>query len=542
MKMMNFVKQILTWTLCFAAVLAMSGCEEKSIPVQATPHQATSSPAPLKKEVHIVERPSQYPQNYELLYTNLIEQEHTIFQIQQEVEDGLYSYEDLTRFFLDRIEEFQDYHVILTTMDDAIENAKACDRNPGAGTPLYGIPVILMDNVDTAGTRTTAGVYLLRDRIPQRDAFVVQLLKIAGAVPIAKANLDELNGYVIAASETVSGGSSMGGIPVSPYGSGCINSGASSASAICVTLNLAPLAIGMDTLGSLLGPAACNSVVGIRPSRALVSHTGIIPGCYAYDVAGPFAKTVKEAACALYAMQGSDIDDRFQTNETYHPIDDPLLFLSDGCAEHLKGKRVLLGTGSENLPEELTDALKNAGAALVSGISYDPYADDASMKELGNVPYEYGVRDSINAFLAAEAVEDITSIPLLVGYNEQNEELAIPYGQDRLIDFAMLAPMTYASVGTVDQYLRSHGINSFMRKNNLDLILTSDANITAYGDMSLNPSVSLPMGQLETEDGNKPLLSAVFTARENDDETAIIAAYVAESQLGSQRIAPGVPE
>ncbi|MEG1525526.1 MAG: amidase family protein [Clostridia bacterium] len=533
---MAFFKQIARFGCVLGIVAIGIGCVQRTAPVERTPTMAVQTSTPESIGAMIPVRVSYYPDNYDALYTRLVEEEISIFEIQQDVQNGCYSYEDLTRFYIDRIEECENVHAILSILPNAILRAQDCDKNPGAGSPLYGIPVILTDSIDAAGAASTSGAYLLRARVPEKDAFCLQMLEVAGAIPIAKANLDELNGFVIHYNDgKARHGSALGGEPVSPYGNERDVGGSDFGCAMAVTLNLAPLAIGTDTLGSVLSPAYCNSIVGIRPSHALVSRTGLIPGCVSYDVAGPMAKTVMEAACALYAMQGSDVEDPFQSS--YQPIDDPLEFLPMAGEGALIDKRIYIGTGADLLPDGVKIALETAGATLVTGLSYEPYQDDPTMQKLGSVPYQYGVRDSINVFLSTAAVEGVTSVPLLVSYNEKHAAEAIPYGQSHLLHLALLAPMTYETVDTVDQYLRVHSIDSFMAKNNLNLILSSNASITAYGDTPLNPSVSLPMGQREI-DGKTSFVSAVLTARLNEDETAITAAYVLEMLLGSNRVKP----
>ncbi len=525
---------MLVCTLCCA--WALFGCTraQNGRAASATPAQRPATPAPV--DTRMPARVSGYPDNFDTLYTRLIEREISVFEIQQDVTDGLYSYEDLTRFYLDRIEEYGASNSILCTLSGARARAAACDRSPGNGSPLYGIPFIVLDNIDVAGAPTTGGAYLLRARTPEADAFLIRMLTVQGAIPLAKANLDELSGLVIQYSEKVPHGSSLGGIPVSPYGGRHDAGGASFGAAMSVTRGLAPLAVGTDTVGDVLQSARANSVVGIRPTHALVSRTGLIPANPAFDVAVPFAKSVKEAAYLLYAMQGSDMNDAYQQTGDYAPINDPEEFLNATAASALEGLRVLLFDGEDELPEAALNALVHAGAQLVGGLTYDPYAEDAAMEKLSGMPYIYGVRDSVNAFLAKQAVEGVNSITQLLRYNERHED-AIPYGQGRLNAFALLAPMHYTSVDTVDRYISEHSLEQFMVENEIDLILSRDAALAAYSNTPLNPSVSIPLGGTRTN-GDGSLQSAVLTARVGGDELAIRAAYLLESSLGGLRVKP----
>lgn len=503
------------------------------------PPVASDAPAatPTPMETLMPARVSQYPENLETLEKRLVDEEIRFFEIQQDVSAGLYSYEDLTRFYLDRIEQSSSSGAVITTLgDSALALAQACDRLPGNGSPLYGIPFIVLDNIDVAGAPTTGGAYLLRDRVPEQDAFLIRMLTVQGAIPIAKANLDELNGLVIRYGEKVPHGSALGGVPVSPYVSRYDVGGTSFGAAMSVALNLAPFAVGTDTVGDVLKSARCNSVVGVRPSHALVSRTGTIPNHPAFDVAVPFAKTVSEAAYVLYAMQGSDIDDPYQQSGAYTPVDDPTELAPASTAGALDGMRILLGTDSELLPAEFTNALVLAGAQLVSNLSYDPYVEDPAMERLSNMSYLYGVRDSVNTFLSDASVEHVANILQLLRYNEQTES-AIPYGQDRLNELSLLAPMRYLSVATVDSYVQEHSLDQFMKENAIDLILTGNAALAKYDDTPLNPSVSIPLGSYKAE-GETALLSGVLTARGGADTLLIRTAMLLESTLGSLRVKP----
>jgi aspartyl-tRNA(Asn)/glutamyl-tRNA(Gln) amidotransferase subunit A len=214
---------------------------------------------------------------------------------------------ELTQAVLDRIKVYNPkVNAYITVMrDEALVQAARLDDEARAGTfrsPLHGIPIALKDNIDTAGTRTTAASEVFDDRIPDQDAEVVRRLKEAGAVLIGKTNMHEF----------ANGGSSAStyfGPVRNPWALDRIPAGSSGGSAAALSADLAFGALGTDTGGSVRMPAAYCSVVGLKPTYGLVSIRGIIPLTYSLDHCGPMTKTVEDAAILLNHMTGYDSHD-----------------------------------------------------------------------------------------------------------------------------------------------------------------------------------------------------------------------------------------
>lgn len=214
---------------------------------------------------------------------------------------------ELTRAVLDRIKVYNPkVNAYITVMtEQALAQAARLDAEAQAGkfrSALHGIPIALKDNIDTAGTRTTAASQVFDDRIPGEDAEVARRLKEAGAITIGKTNLHEF----------ANGGSSAStyfGPVRNPWALDRIPSGSSGGSAAAVIADLAFGALGTDTGGSIRQPAAYCSVVGLKPTYGLVSIRGIIPLTYSLDHCGPLTKTVEDAAMLLNHMAGFDSHD-----------------------------------------------------------------------------------------------------------------------------------------------------------------------------------------------------------------------------------------
>ena len=229
--------------------------------------------------------------------------EATISEIRGAYEAGATSAEAVTEAYLERIEAHDDaLNAILTVNPDAGDRASeldaAFDRDGFVG-PLHGIPIVLKDNQDTADMPTTAGSTALAESRPPRDAFVVARLRDAGAVVIAKANLQELSFGV----DTVS---SLGGATRNAYALDRRPAGSSGGTAAAVAASLGVVGTGTDTCSSVRSPPAFNNAVGVRPTTGLVSRTGIVPLSDTQDTAGPIARTVEDAARTLEAMAGYD--------------------------------------------------------------------------------------------------------------------------------------------------------------------------------------------------------------------------------------------
>ena len=196
-------------------------------------------------------------------------------------------------------------HVWITRLsrDDVMARVAALDPAAIDSLPLYGVPFVIKDNIDLAGTATTAGCPGFA-YTPAQSAFVVQRLLNAGAIPLGKTNLDQFATGLVGTR--------------SPYGP-CRNSfkadfisgGSSSGSAVAVAAGLASFSLGTDTAGSGRVPAAFNNIVGLKPSNGRLSTRGVVPACRSLDCVSVFALTAEDAASVLDAAEGYDAADPY---------------------------------------------------------------------------------------------------------------------------------------------------------------------------------------------------------------------------------------
>lgn len=213
-----------------------------------------------------------------------------------------------TARLLDRIDEVDPrIRSVNAVNPHALAEAESADRAAAAGhrlSPLHGRPVLVKDNIDTAGLASTAGSLALADEPPARDAFVVRRLREAGMVVLGKTNLSEWAN--IRDEHATSGWSAHGGLTRNPYALNRTAWGSSSGSGAAVAARLAPFAIGTETNGSITAPAAACGLVGLKPTVGLVPTTGIVPISSSQDAPGPMTLTVAENAALLDALAGTD--------------------------------------------------------------------------------------------------------------------------------------------------------------------------------------------------------------------------------------------
>lgn len=172
-----------------------------------------------------------------------------------------------------------------------------------ADLPLFGLPFAVKDNIDVAGLPTTAACPAA-SRLPHHSAPVVERLRRAGALCVGKTNLDQFATGLV-------GVRSPFGVPRNPFDPAFIPGGSSSGSAVAVAAGLVSFALGTDTAGSGRVPAACNNLVGLKPTRGLIGASGIVPACRSLDCVSIFALTVADAALVLDIARGPDADDPY---------------------------------------------------------------------------------------------------------------------------------------------------------------------------------------------------------------------------------------
>jgi len=297
--------------------------------------------------------------------------EATISSIHSALSARIMTCVDVVKAHLRRIEAYDRrgpaLNAIITVNPRAVDAAVDLDRaaTRSAQRPLHCIPLILKDNFDTADMPTTGGSLTLAGSVPLRDAFVVKKLREAGAIVLGKANMTEL----ALGGNTVS---SLGGQTRNPYDLTRTPGGSSGGTGAAIAASFGVIGTGSDTGQSVRSPASAQSLVGLRPTRGLISRSGIIPISTTQDEAGPITRTVEDAARMLDVMAGYDPGDPITAFGTPRIPATYTAFLSAG---RLKGARIGILTelfGHEAVHEEVnrvTDAaiekMTHAGAIVL---------------------------------------------------------------------------------------------------------------------------------------------------------------------------------
>jgi Asp-tRNA(Asn)/Glu-tRNA(Gln) amidotransferase A subunit family amidase len=235
--------------------------------------------------------------------------ETTIDAVHQAYKSGQLTSRQLVQMYLDRIAAYDQtgprINAIITLNATALEDADRIDaafQASGFVGPLHGIPVVVKDQADAIGMPTTLGSVLFQHYYPDRDCFVVDKLKRAGAIILGKTTLGELGG-----GDTHG---SLFGSTRNPYDLERTVGGSSGGSAACVAANFATVGVAQEGLASIRRPATWNCIVGMRPTAGLVSRGGVYGGWPSVaDSLGPMARTVTDVAKLLDVMVGYDPED-----------------------------------------------------------------------------------------------------------------------------------------------------------------------------------------------------------------------------------------
>jgi amidase len=405
-----------------------------------------------------------------------------VARLQSEMTQGTITSRQLVQQFLARIDAIDAHgpniNSVIEVNPDALKIAEQLDAErvrSGPRGPLHGIPVLLKDNIDTADRMlTTAGSLALVNSRPAQDAFLVTKLRAAGAVILGKTNLSEWANF--RSTRSTSGWSGRGGLTRNPYALDRNACGSSSGSGAAIAANLAVVAVGTETDGSIVCPSSINGLVGIKPTVGLVSRSGVIPISASQDTAGPMARSVADAVALLDAMIGADPRDP-ATAVKSRPADiDYSQFLK---ADGLRGARIgvvrnLAGFDDrvDKLFDQAIEAMRAQGAVIVDKleIKNGKPLDDAELELL-----HYEFKDGLNKYLATRSDAPRT-LEELIAFNEKEAARELEhFGQEIFIASQGKGPLTDAKYIATAKLARSlagpQGIDALLKVNKLDALI-----------------------------------------------------------------------
>lgn len=434
---------------------------------------------------------------YESLKSMILEQ--NIHAIQSHIADGKLTYEKLTLFYLYRIYKYElnnttTLNTIIALNKNVVEEARERDKylktSPAQNHPIYGMPILLKDNINTLGMNTTAGaIALINNEV--EDAFIVKRLKENGALILGKVNLSEWANYLC---NCPNGQSAIGGQTLNPYGRRVFDTGGSSAgSGTSMAANYAVAAVGTETSGSILSPSSQNSIVGLKPTIGLLSRSGIVPISSTLDTPGPMTKNVADNAILLTAMLGKDEEDS-------KSVEGEVLSVSV-LQETLEGKR--FGTmknlmEGDSIYKATIDKMKTFGAEIIEFTPPEVIMD--GFLSILNIDMRNDLPEYLRTKVKDKKAVKITSVTDVVNFNASDSLVRIPYGQARFL--GILVDSTSAErLEKIKTTLEKNGrafFDTAMDKHKLDAILSINNYHASYAAVAKYPALTVPMGYKKT--------------------------------------------
>lgn len=443
----------------------------------------------------------------------------TVTSLSKALNEEIITSEQLINIYLERINEYNaQYDALITINENAINEAKELDKerqNGNIKSSIHGIPIIVKDNIDVLGTATTAGSKALSDNYPNEDALIIQKLKDAGAIIIAKANMSKFAFYASSSSSDYGTVKNAYNLAYSSYGS-------SGGSAVSVALNFAPIAIGTDTNASVRLPAQAASLIGYRPTLGLISRTGIIPYDPERDTPGIIGKTIEDILTITNIIKGKDEnDDKTYASETLKISEINPQNITLGISEtFLNGSNENILSENKETNEEVKNFLTSALDKIKdSGITIkviENYYTTTVDSDVAKSYSGYQFCDKFNEYIlnhqgTIKTFEELAALtPGLEGYVEDcNSKMNQSY-KDELKE-------------NYKDY-----IEDIMKENNLDAIIypssknkilelgtTGIINLSAHASSTINyPSITIPIGY---DSDNLPYSLEIMTKTQNDE-------------------------
>lgn len=416
--------------------------------------------------------------------------EFSIIDIQNLINNREISAKKLTQKYITRINEIDkqgpQLNSVIEFNKDAIKIAENLDlgrKDEKIHRPLYGIPIIIKDNINTADNmQTTAGSLAFKGHIALEDAFIVKKLRDAGAIILAKANLSEWANF--RSIRSTSGWSSRGGQTINPYSLDRNPCGSSSGSAVAVAANLCSVAIGTETDGSIICPSHINSIIGIKPTIGLVSRTGIIPISHNQDTAGVMARTVQDAATLLSVIAGKDPDDPSTIKHDYSIPSDYTKFLD---SNGLKGARIGVARnyfGNNDLVDKIIERaiekMNKLGAEIIDPVEIKT-VNDLRDPEFQVLLYDF--KNDLNNYLTKYGpINSLKNLDDIIKYNNEHQKNVMPYfGQELFIMANEKGPITNSeykeALKKCHRLAREEGIDTILNEQKLDAIVAPSGGV-----------------------------------------------------------------
>jgi len=434
-----------------------------------------------------------------------------ISTIQRYISQEKFSYEDLVKFFIYRIyiHEFDKnlyLNAIISLNPNVINEARDLDNSIKKDNLLYGIPLLIKDNINVKGLATTAGASVFENNYVDNNAFVINQLKENNVLILGKLNMSEWAYYFCRPCPV--GYSSLGGQTLNPYGRKKFESGGSSSgSGVSIAANYAMGSLGSETSGSILSPSSKNSLVGLKATIGNISRSGIIPISSFYDTSGPMTTNVMDNVLLYNGMIGYDKNDNLSYEVKKIDLKEMTGF---------KGSKIKVGISerynSDSLVINALNDLKEIGVESVSfkSKSYSlPHFRNILTSDMKRDLPQY-ILGYGNKKLSVKNVKDIVS------YNSRDTFLHAPYDQmlfkeivNDSISNNRLHEMKEETKSRANNYL-----NSIMKENDFDVFVSVDNDMAGIAAAAHYPALTIPMGYRH----NGQPANITFITRSNNEQ------------------------
>jgi amidase len=419
--------------------------------------------------------------------------EQDILTLQSYVKSGKLTYEKLTQWYLYRIVKYETnpasyLNNLISINPNAVSEARKKDQSKTKYDHLiFGMPIIIKDNINLDGMITTAGAVAFQHNMTG-DAFIVKMIKEKGGIILAKSNLSEWANYLCLTCPN--GYSAMGGQTLNPYGRRQFDTGGSSSgSGSSMAVNYAAAAIGTETSGSILSPSNASSLVGLKPTVGLLSRGGIVPISSTLDTPGPMTRSVADNAILLSAMSGEDPDDEATIGNPKN-----VNYWEDLKTGSLTGLR--FGVDKSFLTDSLyllsIEKIKSQG-----GLVFEFEPEKIDFEGFGTI-LNVDMKIDLPSYIEKYGSKSLTfkSVADIVAFNTLDTLLRIPYGQGRF-EGIISESISEADFIILKKRIKENAIKFFetpIQEFQLDAVLSISNRNAGFAAAAQYPCLIIPMG------------------------------------------------
>ena len=452
-----------------------------------------------------------------------------ISYIQSKIDEDLFGYEDLVKFFIYRIYKYEmdkDLYLnsVISLNPDVISQARELDKNK-SDNPLYGIPILVKDNINVGGMVTSAGASAFKNNLVNDDATVIKNLKKNNVLVLGKLNMSEWAYYFCRPCPV--GYSSLGGQTLNPYGRKIFESGGSSSgSGVSVAANFAVASLGSETSGSILSPSSRNSLVGLKPTIGSISRSGIVPISSFFDTSGPMTTNVFDNAILYNHMIGYDENDNSSYEANSINIDEMLNFdtssIKIGYYERFSEDSLIKIAIADLI--KINVELKSINPKKINLPYFRDILTSDMKRDLPKYISKYGSKE-----LMVKNVDDI------VKFNNTDSILYAPYNQVLFNEIIRdtVSDVTLEFIKKKTRKDASKYLTDLMIKYDIDVFISVDNSMAGIAAAAHYPALTIPMGY--RKNGQPSNLTFVTSSR---NEQLLYNIGFAYEKISNKRLIP----